>query len=66
MENADVNVTLLKFAREMKTITEEFEEEVELLMNTQVMANIKKSEEEFAKGKYKKFNTIDELRKEVK
>lgn len=65
MEYANINTTLLKFAREMKAITEEFEEEVEILLDKKVMENISKSEDEFKKGKFRRFGTIDAMKKEL-
>ncbi len=56
---------LVMFARELREIVESFEEEVEILTDRETMEEIEESEEAYRKGEVKKFNNIDNFRKEI-
>jgi len=56
---------LVMFARELREIVESFEEEVEILADEETMKEIEESEEVYRKGDAKKFNNIDDFRKEI-
>ncbi len=56
---------LLKFARDLKEIVDSFEEEVEILANKEILEEITKNEEEYMKGEYETFSSIEELREKL-
>lgn len=63
MKNTEI---LLKFARELKDLVDDFSEEIEILANEDLMDQIKENEEEKKKGNIKTFDNIEELKKELK
>lgn len=63
MKNTEI---LLKFARELKELVDDFSEEIEVLANEDLMDQIKENEEEKKKGNIKTFDNIEELKKELK
>jgi hypothetical protein len=63
MKNTEI---LLKFARELKDLVDDFSEEIEILANEDLMDQIKENEEEKKKGNIKTFDNIGELKKELK
>lgn len=63
MKNTEI---LLKFARELKDLVDDFSGEIEILANEDLMDQIKENEEEKKKGNIKTFDNIEELKKELK
>ncbi len=63
MKNTEI---LLKFARELKDLVDDFSEEIEILANEDLIDQIKENEEEKKKGNIKTFDNIEELKKELK
>ncbi len=62
MKNTEI---LLKFARELKDLVDDFSEEMEILANKDIMKQIQENEEERKKGNIKTFEDIDDLKKEL-
>jgi hypothetical protein len=56
---------LLKFARELKDLVNDFSEEMEILANEDLMKQIQDNEEEKEKGNTKIFESIEEVEKEL-
>ena len=56
---------LLMFARELREIVESFEEEAEILANTEIVSEIRESEEAYKKGEMREFRSIQDLEKEI-
>jgi hypothetical protein len=62
----NINAEIIhEFAIELKKVVEEFEEEMEILSNKELMEEIKNSEEARAKGDVVTFTSVQELRKSL-
>ena len=57
--------TLLEFAHELHRVIEDFEEELEILANQELMSEFESNEAAFKDGKTKTFTSIDSLKKEL-
>jgi hypothetical protein len=55
--------TIHEFALELKKVVDDFEEEMEILSNKELMNQIKSSEEDRVKGNTITFTTTQELKK---
>ena len=56
---------LVMFARELREIVESFEEEAEILADMKTMREIEESEEAYRKGVAKRFDNLEDFRKEI-
>ncbi|MDP2845694.1 MAG: hypothetical protein Q8N79_06440 [Candidatus Methanoperedens sp.] len=62
----NVNAKVIhEFAIELKKVVEEFEEEMEILSNKEMMDELKASEESRKKGDVVTFNSVQELKKSL-
>ena len=61
LENAKI---LLEFARDLRKLVEDFEEEMEILTNKELMESIKENKRE-KKGNTKIFDNLDDLEREL-
>lgn len=56
---------LLEFAKDLKQLVEDFEEEMEILADRELMKQIRENKEEKERGKTKIFDNLEDLEKEL-
>ena len=56
---------LLEFAKDLKHLVEDFEEEMEILADRELMKQIKENKKEKEKGNAKIFDNLEDLEKEL-
>lgn len=56
---------LLEFAKDLKQLVEDFEEEMEILADRELMKQIRENKEEKERGKTRIFDSLEDLEKEL-
>lgn len=56
---------LLEFAKDLKELVEDFEEEMEILADAELMKQIRENRKEKKRGNTRIFETLEDLEKEL-